>query len=416
MPKRKLVRITARRHVDFGFMRVVGINGTEIQATAIGEAASIDLVLSIDTSSSMAYETTTTAEDPLADPNKTDPARGTSPGDDPDACNNNSGRRCEPMGNVKDAAVDFVNQLFFPYDRVALVASTEQIQNGTATRQPELVLTFSDTQATVVSAINGLKVFRPKNCADPLTATDLGPCLRYSPAYSGQTCGALTMGGVDPTTCGASNIGGGLYLAGDQFGNGARTDSFWVVIALIGGPANAGVLTDATSANIGFCPGSATNPTWQWPVSPATSPATYISTGFCRDRDPMPYNLATNPRRKVNNSTNPPTYPSLYDADDYARDAADYITSPTAAGQGATLFAICLGAYCQAYPSPDPYSAEHLGQYMALNAGDQFNALGQRTVTANHGLYFCADCTVASSTLEGVFAKIAENIFTRISQ
>ncbi len=312
--------------------------------------------------------------------------------------------------------------MFYPYDRVAVVTFTEQIQNGT--RKPQLVLPFNDNQDDSVSppvatteiqtAINGLKVFRPRNCPSPLSATDLGPCLKYDAIgnpygshYTGQTCGALTNGGVDPSSCGASNIGGGLYLAGDQFGNGARQDSFWVVITLIGGPANAGVLNNAADANVGFCPGSAGNPTWLFPASP---PYPITVQGFCRDRDPMPYALATNPRRKVDNSTSPPTYPALYDADDYARDAADYIASPID-GQGATLFTICMGAYCQEYPTGDPASAEHLGQYMALNAGDDLSA--SPPITANHGLYFYA---VDPNALGGVFAKIAENIFTRISQ
>jgi hypothetical protein len=256
----------------------------------------------------------------------------------------------------------------------------------------------------------------------------LGPCLKTTPQYpiySGQTCGALTKGGIDPTSCGASNIGGGLYKAGEQFGEGARTDSFWVTIALIGGPANAAVppRDPTVDANTGWCPGSAVwnlTSTWQWPD--AANPGGYKNTGFCRDRDPMPYNPATNPRRRVdltdpNNPVYPPTT-SLYDADDYARDAADYIAAPTPKGQGATLFAICLGEYCQNYfpELGDPYSAEHLGQYMALKAGDQYNALGVLTTVANHGLYFCAECTNSSSSLEGVFTKIAENIFTRISK
>ena len=57
-PRRKLVRVTATRLVTFGFMRIVGFNSTTISATSIGEAASIDLVMVIDTSASMAFETT----------------------------------------------------------------------------------------------------------------------------------------------------------------------------------------------------------------------------------------------------------------------------------------------------------------------------------------------------------------------
>ena len=90
-PQRKLVRITANRHVDFGFMRIVGINGTNIEATSVGEAASIDMVLVIDTSSSMAFDTNdyntmvtgVKIEDDPANP--ADPVNF--PGDDPEVCN-----------------------------------------------------------------------------------------------------------------------------------------------------------------------------------------------------------------------------------------------------------------------------------------------------------------------------------------
>ncbi len=62
---RKLVKVVAREYVNFGFMRVVGMNGTWISATSVGEAASVDMVLVIDTSTSMAFET-----DPAGDPLK----------------------------------------------------------------------------------------------------------------------------------------------------------------------------------------------------------------------------------------------------------------------------------------------------------------------------------------------------------
>ena len=76
-----------------------------------------------------------------------------------------------------------------------------------------------------------------------------------------------------------------------------------------------------------------------------------------------------------------PIFPADYDADDYARDAADYVTSRTD-GQGATLYSICLGNLCRTTVDPtraDPYSGEHLGQYMAEHSGGD---------EANHGLYY----------------------------
>jgi hypothetical protein len=120
------------------------------------------------------------------------------------------------------------------------------------------------------------------------------------------------------------------------------------------------------------------------------------------------YDPSTQTRHYINAVTGVPD--TWYDADDYARDQADFIASPVD-GQGATIFAICLGSYCRDYPSTDPASAEHLGQYMAEEAGDDPTAVPP--VVANHGLYFHA---VDTTGLEGVFDSIAENIFTRISQ
>ncbi len=425
---RKLVRVTATRHVDFGFMRVIGLTGTDITTTAIGEAASIDMVLAIDTSASMAYETTVGGN-----PNQPDPANPADPinypGDDPEVCNAHLGdptRRCEPMGKIKDVAVNFIDQLFFPYDRVALVAFTEQTPGGSRNVTVP-VLSFNDNQdasgnatTEIQTAVRGLKVLQLPRCpADP--STYIGSCLFYDENdghFIGIPCANKTWGNGDPSACGSSNFGGGLTLAGDQFGNGARQDSFWVVIALIGGPANA---TDPVSAEpYGYCPGRVDEPTWAWPDSPAGK-----GLGFCRDRDPMPgsYNAATYDPDTFNwtgydwttqtrHYINPVTHvaEALYDADDYARDAADYITSPKT-GQGAVLFTVCLGSYCRDYPSTDPASAEHLGQYMSLHAGD--NLTVTPNITANHGLYFYA---VDTNALGGVFTKIAENIFTRISQ
>ena len=58
VPIRKLIRINATRTIGFGFLRVIGINGTTLSASSVGEAASLDPVLVFDTSASMAYETT----------------------------------------------------------------------------------------------------------------------------------------------------------------------------------------------------------------------------------------------------------------------------------------------------------------------------------------------------------------------
>jgi hypothetical protein len=266
------------------------------------------------------------------------------------------------------------------------------------------------------------------------------PCLIFNgddglTYFRQQVCIPRTFDGLSPVTCGPSNLGGGLYRAGDQFAY-ARQDSFWVAIALFGGPVNASDPPDNPVYPDGFCPGAYGIPTWKLPGGG----------GFCRDEDSMPasysppvttppwspavevytatymdnYNWANNaglwpaPTRHhyTVDTTDPDhpviNYPANYDADDYARDGADYIAAPSPKGQGATLFSICMGSYCRTYPNiHDPASAEMLGRYMALEAGD---SLG---VTANHGLYFYAE---NSNVVATAFGKIAENIQTRISQ
>jgi hypothetical protein len=447
-PARKLVRVEARRHVDFGFMRVLGINGTDITASSIGEAASIDMVLVIDTSTSMAYET-------VGDENldSADPSTG-SAGDDPEACNALMGAglgsgRCEPLGKVVDAAVAFVNDMFFPYDRVALIATTGQSPNSNINdRVPVTVLDFNDNYNDVTktatqevqNALHNLKVYQPNRCSnavgtDPTWTTGDSrlPCLQFNQNgdsltyYRRQTCPARNAG-ESPVTCGPSNIGGGLYEAGFQYAN-ARQDSFWVTVALFGGPANA---SNPPNYPDGKCPGSSGNPTWKLPGG----------SGFCRDEDDMPAsysppnssswdaagldtaytldymqnfdwtgfpaNWPAPTRHHFTVVAGNAVYPSGYDADDFARDGADFIAAPSPNGQGATLFSICMGTYCRAYPNVnDPASGEMLGRYMALQAGDSTG------VTANHGLYFYAE---NSSVVANVFTEIAKNIFTRISQ
>ncbi len=55
-PPRKLVRVRADLPVYFAFLPIIGFNTVTIHANAISEAASIDIVLTIDTSESEAYD------------------------------------------------------------------------------------------------------------------------------------------------------------------------------------------------------------------------------------------------------------------------------------------------------------------------------------------------------------------------
>lgn len=384
-PRRKLLRVQATRTITFGFMRVLGINSTTITASSVGEAASIDLVLVIDTSASMSYQTGGNANFP------------DSPLDDPSVCNTSVANPCEPMDGIKDVARAFVQGdfLFFPYDRVAVVAMTGQGAN--ATRDTVTVLHLSDSEDEVVTAIDDLTVFQPPECVPGQTPLEhppggveaspiAGPCLNYNSTtglFQGLECPYYRFGPdlipgtaddtvFDISSCNSSNIGGGFRRAAAEFSiEPIREDSFWAVIALAGGPANA---TDSFPGHdFGFCPPA----TWNDPAVP-----------FCRD-------ALVSTRHSDGNPS--------YDADDYARDMADFLTDPID-GQGVTVFTIGLGSLVQNASRGDPDAGEQLLIYSAETAGG---------TSANHGVYRYANDI---SILDEIFAEIGSNIFTRLSQ
>lgn len=372
-PRRKLLRVEATRTVTFGFLRVIGITSTQITASSVGEAASIDLVLVIDTSASMAYQTGGNANFP------------DSPLDDPSVCNFSDSNPCQPLHDVKTVADDFMDTMFFPYDRVAIVAMTSQTPGGT--RDHVTVLPLSDNEADVRTAIGNLKVYQPSVCNwGPPASPSAGPCLNYvSGSFVGLDCPVYRYGADlmpnsgdevnDISSCNSSNIGGALLRAAAEFAvDPVREDSFWVVIALAGGPANA---TDSADGYpYGYCP------PYTW--SSSTHP-------FCRDADADTRHSDGDPE---------------YDADDYARDMADYLANPIT-GQGVTVFTIGLGNLIRNSPKGDADAAEQLLTYVAEVAGNESG------VDVNHGEYFYAE---ESGFLDEIFSAIASNIFTRISK
>jgi hypothetical protein len=374
-PRRKLVRVEATRTVNFGFLRIVGIESTDISASSVGEAASIDLVLIIDTSTSMSYETD-------GDPNKPD-----SPLDDPSVCNYSSTDPCEPLQSVKNVALEFLNTMYFPYDRVAVVAFTSQPPNFVRDRTTVLALT--DDQSVVEDAISNLKVFEPPVCGNlkvsPATP-DSGPCRQYDEidgSFVGYACPRFAdTGYVDLSSCNSSNIGGALKLAWTEFTAGTvRADAVWITIMLAGGPANA---TDGDGSPIpdaGKLPDPGKYPFGYCPVIPPDDPP-------CRDGDP-------NLRHDFGDPA--------YDADDYARDWADSVADPVNGG-GITIYTIGLGNLIRNTTIGAPDGGEKLLEYIAYTAGGS---------EASHGLYFYAP---NSSQLASIFDDIAEDIFTKIAK
>lgn len=343
-PGKKLVRVTATKLVDFGFLPIIGIENATITASAIGEAASVDAVFVMDSSASMAFE------------GGGDPDRGDVPEDDPKECNTHN--TCQPFEQIKDVAANFVNNLYFPFDRVAVV---------TFDRDAHKTQPLQSSKTAVLSVISNLKVYQPPACD-----TAHGPCRNYDEHgdYIGLECPIYRSTG-DPSSCTSSNIGAGLAMAGNMFAEPPmREDALWVVILLAGGPANASTAEDKHAFPYGYCPDT----TWSSP--------------FCRDA------LV---------STRHYSGDLAYDADDYARDMADFVKDPVT-GQSAVIYSIGLGDLIINTTAGDPDAGEKLLQYAATEAGG---------VNASHGKYYFAP---SASDLDRIFRDIAENIATRLSQ
>lgn len=396
---RKLVEVTANAEVPLAFLKVLGIRSVTLNASAVGEAATIDLVLVIDTSGSMAYET--------------DGNLAASPGDNPEACN--AADNCEPMRRVKDVALEFVDSLiYFGYDRVSVIAMTGQTPG--ADRDPVEVLPLTFSRDGILHSIDTLKVFQPHRCNLDLEEGEEpapGECLLFIDGnFERAFCHIYEHYGnnywANPSSCPSSNIGGTLKLAqhalsgsGDE--NNQRPEALWVVVVLASGPANS---TDSTEDYpFGFCPPNT------WLLSQQQDP-------WCRDPYPSTRHSADDPLVSYLNPHDDydqgPIMISLYDAEDYARDMADNLAAMKT-GTGVTIYTIGLGNQIQSPPRGngfqiipnEPPPAEFLLEYIALEAGNTLNP------DINHGNYFYAP---TSQTLRNIFDIIARNIATKISQ
>ena len=365
---RKLVRVRGTKRIVFNFLTVVGIDGTTVTTDAIGEAASVDVVLVIDASTSMA--------------DLTDPANG---GKDFTVCNTTNPKTCEPFETIKGYAKDFADQLLYPYDRISVISFDRLAHNATVGGEG---WEYNATQ--IKTTIDSLMVYRNDLPDCSVVRPGAGLCADYDPIsgnFLGKTCPHVQDTG-DAASCSSSNIGGGIELANYQFTRDIREEALWVIILLASGPANAISPTGAHPA--GYCP-------------PGTSDPTPIFPGFqqpiCRD------DQAGEDDRHISTEAN-------YDGDDFARDMAD---ATVADGQGAVIYTIGYGGDGVLADNKitndtrhrnepyDPDIAEQLLIYIATKAG----------TVDNLGLYISAP---TNAELVAAFKKIAENIATKISQ
>jgi hypothetical protein len=291
---------------------------------------------------------------------------------------------CQPFENVKSAALDFVDQLFFPYDRVGIV---------TFDRFATEVLPLNNTQATVEAAIRNLNVFEAEPCPylgdEAVGLASQGSICRHyangattfssaggnwpkTPTMSdvsswpfiGMDCPQAITGttGLIPN-CYSTNVGAGLAVAGNMLARPGltRDESLWVVIVLGDGAANIGYASDGVTY---YCPsGRIFN--------------------FCRDGNPAVRHYAD-------------TEPLLYDPDDYARDMGDFLY-----GMEVYTFAIGLGELVETTPEAGALMSYLVGPEEADN------------YTGARGIYYPAP---DSDELRAIFLQIANNIATRITR
>ena len=415
---RKFVHVAASTTVPLAFLRVIGINEIPLTAEAVSEAASVDVVLVIDRSESMTFDAP--KGDAMRDPsecNAADPG-GTYPGD------------CSPFEDVKVAAASFVENLFLDddgplgphigYDRVGVVTFDRHVHCSTCSNaEDNLSLALTTNKDQILNTIRHLWVYQAGNDAlpgvdvgyDGETCNDLGfpnypsevpsgPCRRYDApyVYGMFDCPAYAVR-HDPSSFTTTNIGGGLVAAGNEFAESFRQESLWVSILLTDGAANAS--TDLSEAlPHGFCPDS-----------------TKSENPFCRDKETFTVVGGTN---VYNNTRHCYDVPGLvmdnhamcmgvtdpdwdfagvsddgtsYDADDYARDMADWLFQ-----NNVLTFSIGLGDLVTSGTAGDPKDGEQLLKYVAGVTG---------------GLYFFAP---SGSQLRQIFAEIADNIATRLTR
>jgi len=420
--QRKLAWVQATQNSPLYFLRLFGINNIPITTHSIGEAATLDVVIVIDTSESMGSGTSSynTNFDPDADCN--DPGDPYFP--------------CQPLGKAKEAAKIMVDKFFDGYDRVAVV-NYDVRAHYIDPDCPGSIDTVCDDNVVLDPKISKVKdaidAIRLHDDIDNNEVMGGNPAAGDINPLDGNSDG--TLGDSLVTTC----TGCGIRLAGNILKNQGRVDSVWIIVLLSDGATNMSDLppgeldpsspVPATYPN-GFCGGAINSRMWDKPWCTDSDPTTRHCGPFHSNSSECPPGATW-----VGNSTPP------YDAEDYARDMTDrtaLLFSANTGGAGGknneppirdelsrdiAIYAIGLG---KAAALPD-YDGEHLLRYMANigddNArnpipdvvGDDFPMDPCEGVApqTSCGQYYYAP---SPDDLKQIFETIAGSIFTRISE
>ncbi|MEK7328866.1 MAG: vWA domain-containing protein, partial [Chloroflexota bacterium] len=457
-PVRKLVRVTVTTRVQPAFMQLFGWRDPiPLTTYAVSEAASLEVMLVIDTSFSMVYDSSITngidddkdgCVDEVAGAAGCDgnddnwlrkivdsvpPSGDGDPVDNTPVCNTVAAgasglsigtqlptfyiptevgitaspiHSCRPFEWVRDAAAQFVSTYVkFPYDRVGIVTfaqiSSDPHNSGMGLRQ-----SVGSPQATsvtdTVNMLSSLDVSVPPYCEDPDTDGD------PDNDWTSTATGALGK-------CYSTNTGDGLKIAIEDLNTYSRQNALRFIIFLSDGAAT-GSPPDAYNDLYYACPNNLTDPDFD--AKP------------CSDGD------AREASRHADNDFR-------YDADDYARDQADEIAGP---GKPPTIiFTIGLGAEVTENPTDGSWNCpsgqtlcnpdglpngEQLLRYIAdVGDGDRdgdnnvidlpgacgrdSDGVYQTGVGDSCGNYFYAQ---GGLDLASIFTEIAQEIFTRITE
>ncbi len=444
-PHRKFVRVEAEVIVHFAFLPIIGFTEIPIHADAVSETAAVDLVLVIDTSSSMAFDLCSDGldndEDGVPDDCPSIANAGPLPGENAveirdglgnlvGGCNLNAtlpdddgpgedagqappdGDReddCHPFEEVRAASEALLSRMYFPYDRMAVVTFSRE---GSL----KLSLALGDDETTVLNTIGR---------RDPyISGLEVSP----NPFVTGQSPCDFAGSGGDPRGCPNTNPADGLVIGGNLFADPnadgtaspgeIRQEAVWIMILLSDGAANSLYDTSTyplTDRNAWICPGALPypNPNWMEP--------------WCGDIDPS------------NTTGRHAAGTTWYDPDDAARDMADFVGCPDAnspqpvsgacaePGQGAVVFTIGLGdevenTRCDAFYGVGPTCGnlgEMLLRYIA-GAGDDNDPGTPAALDPCNGVASGNDCgnyyfAPSGAGLLRVFEAIASRIFTRLT-